>query len=182
MKRTEIEGLLPVVFQRTLRPGSPLDALLDVMEELQAPSEQVLASLERYFSPYRTPDRFVPFLSQWVDLDRLLVDTESPVDWTDAPSFPFGIGRLRELIAASITLSRWRGTVKGLQLFLETATGLPGFEIDDLSPGPSGEPRPFHLVVRAPAAAEANRNLLERMIEMEKPAYVTYELSFNKSA
>ena len=32
MKRNEISRLLPLVFQRTLKPASPLAAVLDVMD------------------------------------------------------------------------------------------------------------------------------------------------------
>ena len=38
---------------------------------------------------------------------------------------------LRELIAAAAQLSQWRGTAQGLQRFLETATGIEGFELDE---------------------------------------------------
>jgi hypothetical protein len=38
--------------------------------------------------------------------------------------------------------------------------------------------KPFHLQVTAPKALTMHRPLLERIIELEKPAYVTYELSF----
>ncbi len=65
--------------------------------------------------------------------------------------------------------------------FLETATGSQGFEIDEQVPGPNGQPRPFHLLIRAPAQAARCATLVERIVEMEKPAYVTYELEF-KSA
>ncbi len=177
MKRNEIERLLPGVFQRTLQPGNPLLALLAVMEALHAPSEAALAQLDAFFDPYRAPDRFVPYLTGWVDMDRLFGDLARLSD-TTAPPFPSGIGRLRELIAAAANLSKWRGTAKGLRLFLETATGLQGYEIDEQVAGPEGQPRPFHVAIRAPAEAEAYRVLIERIIEMEKPAYVTYELKF----
>ena len=177
MKRNEIEHLLPGVFQRTFQPGNPLLGLLAVMEALHAPSEAVLAQLDTFFDPYRTPDRFVPFLTRWVDMDRLFGDLaqSSP---TTAVSFPSGIGRLRELIAAAANLSKWRGTAKGLRLFLETATGLQGYEIDEQVAGPEGQPRPFHMTISAPAQAQPYRVLIERIIEMEKPAFETYELKF----
>jgi len=163
MKSAEILRLLPGVFQRTARPGSPLAALLSVMEVLHAPSEQVLENLDALFDPRRAPDRFVPFLARWVDLD-LPVTT--------------GLGRLRELAAAGVELSRWRGTARGLLLFLSTATGRKDFEVDERVPGPNGLPRPFHIRVLAPAELAAHRPMLERIIELEKPAYVTYELHF----
>ena len=48
MKRNEIAQLFPAVFQRTLKVGNPLAALLEVVEVLQAPSEDVLQQLTRY--------------------------------------------------------------------------------------------------------------------------------------
>jgi phage tail-like protein len=163
MKSAEILRLLPGVFQRTARAGSPLVALLAAMEALHAPSEAVLGELDALFDPRRAPERFVPFLARWVDLD-LPVTT--------------GLGRLRELVAAGVELSRWRGTARGLLLFLSTATGRRDFVLDERVPGPDGRPRPFHIRVSAPAELEPHRLMLERIIELEKPAYVTYELHF----
>lgn len=166
MRSPDIQRLLPGVFQRAVQPASPLAALLAVMEALHAPSEAVLAQLESHFDPRRAPDRFVPFLARWVGMD-LPVTT--------------GLGRLRELVAAAVEISRWRGTARGLLLFLTTATGRTDFEVDESVPGSDGRPRPFHVRVRAPAEVSAHRLLLERIIEREKPAYVTYELHFVQS-
>jgi hypothetical protein len=88
------------------------------------------------------------------------------------------LGRLRELIAQAAFLSQWRGTSRGLLRFLEAATGVQGFAIDEQVPGPDGLPRPFHLRVRAPQTTKPYSVLIERIIEIEKPAYVTYELAF----
>lgn len=163
MRSPDIARLLPGVFQRTVQPGAPLAALLEVMEALHSPSEAVLSGLESHFDPRRAPERFVPFLARWVGMD-LPVTT--------------GLGRLRELVAAAVEISRWRGTARGLRLFLTTATGRTDFEVDEAVPGPNGRPRPFHIRVRAPAEVAGHRLLLERIIEREKPAYVTYELHF----
>jgi hypothetical protein len=38
--------------------------------------------------------------------------------------------------------------------------------------------RPFHIRVVGPAEAAVYQPLVERIIELEKPAYVTYELQF----
>lgn len=165
MKRNEIARLLPGIFQRTLGTGGPLDVLLEVMDTLHAPSEEVLAQLPALFDPLRTPERFVPFLAWWVDLGV-------PVTT--------GLGRMRELVASAVELSRWRGTARGLLLFLRTATGVEHFVIEDRVPGPEGRPRPFHLRVRAPAELTAHRALVQAIIEREKPAYVTYELLFEQ--
>jgi phage tail-like protein len=182
MKRTEIKHLLPGIFQSTLAEGTPLSAILEVMEALHAPSEEQLRALDANFNPYRAPDDFVPFLARWVDLDRLF---EKPVQQRQSSPprlFPTGLGSLRAQVAAAAYLSQWRGTAKGLMLFLETATGAHGFAIEERVPGSDGKPRPFHFRVRAPRELASHRPLIQRIIESEKPAYVTYEIEFNGTA
>jgi phage tail-like protein len=177
MKKGQIKRLLPAVFQGAVRPGNPLSAILDVMESMHAPSEAALDSLDVNFNPYRAPDAFVPYLASWVDLEVLLdvPRTESP---TSMPSLSTGLGRLRELTAAAVTLSRWRGTRKGLRLFLETATGAKGFDVDEQVVGADGKVKPYHLRVTAPKELTEHRVLIQRIVELEKPAHVTYELAF----
>lgn len=149
-------------------------ALLAVMEQMHAPAEEVLASLDMAFDPRRTPDAFVPFLATWVDLASLLRDLppSSPID-----ALSTGTGRLRELVAAAAYLSQWRGTRRGLLRFLETATGVTGFDVNE-TVVEDGRVAPYHLQITAPASVKPYRSLLERIIEMEKPAYVTYKLLF----
>lgn len=173
MKRSELEALLPEVFQRTLRSGSLLGGLLDVMETLHNPDEQILAEVDAYFDPYRAPERFVPFLARWVDLDRVM--DAAPYD-DPASAWPAGLAQLRALIAAAAELARWSGTARGLVRFLALATGVDGFTVDEQVLGPDQRPRPFHIAVRVPAGAEGYRALIVRIVEAEKPAYVTYDL------
>jgi phage tail-like protein len=181
VRRSEIERLLPRIFQRTAVAGSPLYALLEVMEALHEPSEDVLRRLDSTLDPRRTAHDFVPFLARWVFLGRLL-DGASPggqptdlyARWTTGP------GRLRELVARAAELARLRGTTQGLLRFLETAIGIPGFEIDERVPGPHGQALPFHFLVRAPAAAAPHARLIRRIIEEEKPAYTTYDFTFQE--
>jgi phage tail-like protein len=159
MRSSEIQRLLPGVFQRTLgEGGTPLGAALEVMSALHAPSEAILQDLDAFFDPRRTPERFVPLLARWMDLEVAL--GAEP-------------GRLRELTAAAFDLAQWRGTARGLVRFLEIATGVPGFQVDE-------RVRPFHVRVTVPAAAAGLRPLVERIIEREKPASVTYELTVQR--
>jgi len=177
MKQAQIKRLLPDVFQRTATPGSPLLAILDAMEAMHDLPESILANLDLIFDPRRAPDRFVSYLAGWVDLGVILEDARGGALST-TPSLSTGLGRLRELTASAARLSEWRGTRKGLQLFLETATGMNGFEIDEQVNGLDGKPKPFHLRVKAPKVLVPHRPLIEKIIEFEKPAYVTYELEF----
>jgi phage tail-like protein len=183
MKRDEIAQLLPAVFQRTLKEENPLSGLLDVMEVLQAPSEDVLQRLDSFFDPRRTTDEFVPYLAYWADLSRLFDENLNPKEQLDfsRSSIATGVGRLRELIAGAAYLSQWRGTRKGLLRFLQIATGYVDFDIQE-NVDLAGKPRAFHLSIHAPAESAKFSVLIERIVELEKPAYVTYELSFTPVA
>lgn len=176
MKRVEIEQLLPGIFQRTAKPGGPLVALLEVMEALHLPSEQVLARLDEFFNARRTRDDFVPVLARWLDLAFLL---ETPggdkLKTRSSGTISTGLGRLRELVASAAELSKWTGTTLGLRHFLHIVTGEDGFEVRE-NLDSDGKPRPFHLTVVAPESMRLHKDLIERIVESEKPAYVTSEV------
>jgi phage tail-like protein len=179
MERDEIIRLLPEVYQRTLVDGSPLASLLDVMAGLIAPAEVLLDHLDDVFSPYRTPDECLAMLASWMDLARFLAPgAGESVDGRGA-LISSGDGHLRNVVATALTLSQWRGTNTGLCHFLETATGLGGFRIDDRVADGAGGVRPFHIRIAAPAAAAGHEALIRRIARQEKPAYVTYELVFD---
>lgn len=181
MRSTRASRLLPDVMRRTVAAQSPIAALLDVMEALHAPSEEVLERIDRVFDPHGAPPGFLPVLARWVDLAWLL-DRQAPGDarrgGAPVPTLSTGDGRLRDLIAAAAWLAQRRGTAAGLVRFLETATGLAGFRIQENPADEGGRPRPFHLVVTAPGRARIHEALVRRIVEAEKPAYVTWELAF----
>jgi phage tail-like protein len=181
MKRTDIEKLLPSVFRRALRDGDALaGALLDAMEDLHGPADDVLRNIDRYFDPHRAPDAFVPFLGQWVDMDRFYERSFRDHALGGALRDPMasGVGRLREMIAHAAYLSTWRGTQRGLLAFLEMATGHPGFTITDAGLDASGRPRSFHFVVSAPDSLRDLDDMICKIIRSEKPAYATYEIRY----
>lgn len=173
MKSSDIARLLPWVFQRTLSPGGPLDAMLASMEGLHAPADEALATLDRYFDPRRAPDGFVPFLARWLALDWILV---RPAEHYFAPGgtdepIQTGVGRLRELVAAATFLAQRRGTAAGIVRFLELATGVSGFTVNEHVPG-----RPFFVVFTVPKAAQPYETMVRAIIEAEKPAHLEYDL------
>lgn len=160
MKSAQIAHLLPVVFRRALELSGPLAAVLGVMEAMHTPSEEALRDFDGTVNPYAAPERFVPYIASWVGLEPVL---------DERGGISSGTAHLRDLVAASSTLAKWRGTARGLVLFLEIATGLRGFTID--------EPRPFHFVLTLPPGAAPHRELIERIVSTEKPAYVTADIN-----
>ena len=169
MRRAAIERLLPAAYQRACVPGSVLWALLDVMEALHAPDEAVLAEVDALFAPYRAPGPMVAYLAGWVAMDHVVAAPRR-----DAP-LPLPLSRLRDLVAHGALLAAWRGTPYGLRTALELATGVTGFVLDEPAD------RPFHVVVRVPAAAADQVALVSRIVEAEKPAAVTAEITLEAS-
>ena len=164
MRAEEILQLLPSVIRRAADDGSPLWALLGVMEGMHAPSERALAELDETCDPWRAEPRFIAYLARWLNLSELPLSPDS--------------SRLRALIAAAATLHQKRGTRIGLLTFLELATGLKGFEIEETVQGDDGRVLPFHIRVLAPAEATAHARLIDAVVRLEKPAHVTCEVEF----
>ncbi|HEX9992928.1 MAG TPA: phage tail protein [Acidimicrobiales bacterium] len=178
MRRAELERLLPGVVQRTVHPGDVLGAVLDAMEALHAPVEDVLDHVEQVADPWLAPDQLVPYLATWVDLGWLLTDDpHAPAG--AVRTLPSGHGALRSLVAAGAWLAAWRGTEKGLVRLLELATGLTGFQVDERPADADGRRLPFHLVVVAPPGAEAYQDLVRLIVSTEKPAWLTSEVRFS---
>jgi P2-related tail formation protein len=126
----------------------------------------VMERLDASFDPRRAPESFLPLLARWVDLD-VTVST--------------GPRRWRELIAAAAELARWRGTRRGLIRFLELATGATGFDVAEDVHDEQGHLVPFHVQVIAPASTRPHQAMLERIIQREKLAHVTYQLTFRET-
>ncbi|GAA3284433.1 phage tail protein [Dactylosporangium vinaceum] len=157
MRSADIERLLPAVYQRAAGTGGPLAALLDVMEGMHEPVEGRLAAVDDLVAPYRTPDAFLPYLLGWLAMDHI------------GRSLP--PGRQRDLAARAGELARTRGTAAGLCALLATVTGVAGFVIDEPAD------RPFHIVVRVPAAAHDQLPLIRVAVALEKPAAVTADIA-----
>jgi phage tail-like protein len=173
VKREAIVERLPDVFkQAAMGEGNPLAAVLGVMEELHARDEDILADFGRYVDARRTRDEFVPYLAAWVDYAWLLLDPpDNPYADVELP-FAGGLGRLRELIASAAAESKWRGTSAGLVRLLERATGVQGFRVEETVTDESGRPFPFRVRVIVPREGEHYRDLVQRIVEHEKPAHV----------
>lgn len=156
--------LLPEVIRRGAGSGTPLGALLDVMEDMHAPAEAALRGLPTILDPQTTPPGFVPFLASWVGLDDVV---------GEGAEFEAGVGRLRQLVATSAARARRRGTLGGLRESLALATGRPDITVDDSVVGVDGAVVPFHVDVVVPFDAAHLLELVRRLVEHEKPAFVT---------
>lgn len=173
MNAREIAAFLPAVFREAITSDPTLQALLEAMAGLQDPVETRLADVRAIFNPLVTDERFTPMLARWVDLVWLYANDDDDLGsmlqaGMDSSILP---GRLRVLIRASHILAAERGTAQGLVGFLEIATGVKGFFVEDAA----GGGMPFHFFVHVPRAAAAQAALIARIVNAEKPAHATWE-------
>lgn len=161
MRAAEIALLLPDVYRRSAPPGSVLAAVLDVMEQLHQPSEDVLSAFEEYLDPLVTPTPFVRLLATWVDLERL--------DAAAAGQPSLDVERMRLLVHLAAPLGGTRGTAEGLRLAVRAATGLPECRV--LATGP------FTVRVELPGATPAQLELARAVVHQERPAHILAEVT-----
>lgn len=164
--------------------------LLAIFERAFEPVVQSFEAMWAHLDPLTASEALLPFLAHWV-------------------AWPLDSGRSlqeqRRLLRRAVELYRWRGTRRGLRLYLHLYTGLP---LDEDLPNEDdkhisitepfgrsfvlnrtdwsesnvlGGGRAFHFVVRlrsskGAAASRLEERLIRTIIEQEKPAYCTYDL------
>ncbi len=175
---------LPNIYRETDFSGR----FLAIFEQAFEPVVQTMDAMAAHLDPLTAPEALLPFLAYWVGC---------PVNpqWS--------VAKQRRLIRQAIALYQWRGTKRGLRLYLHLYTDLPlgddipneadkpisitelastGFVLDDSDLGEGamlGGGRPFHFIVRlrqqSPDQA-IDEAVVRQIIEREKPAFCTYEL------
>ena len=170
------------------REVDAIGRLLAIFEQAFEPSVHTLNTMWAHLDPLTAPEALLPFLAHWVG-------------W--ASDGRWSIAQQRRLIRRAVEIYRWRGTRRGLRLYLHLYTGLPllddpdqlpAIEIHDqpaggLSLGEGqvgisaivGGGRPFHFTVtlRPPADSPLDEPLIRSIIEQEKPAFCTYDLAID---
>ncbi len=179
---TKYLEFLPVLY----REVDFIGRFMKIFETAYQPAIDGFNTMWANIDPLTAPQAILPFLAHWVA-------------WDFDPTWD--THQQRRLIRRAIELYRWRGTRKGLRLYLHLYTGLP---LDENIPNendkhisitePFGDSfilgeaelgsailaggRPFHFVVHLhPEQPDSiNENLIRRIIEQEKPAFCSYEL------
>lgn len=177
-------NFLPAIYQE----ADVVGRFLSIFEQSFEPAVQTLEAMWAHLDPLTAPQALLPFLGYWVAF---------PMDprWS--------VARQRRLIRNALELYRWRGTRRGLRLYLHLYTDLP---LDDHLPRESdkhisitelfsdgfvlagshigqeamlGGGRPYHFSVRLrqTAPGQVAESLVRSIIDREKPAFCTYDLS-----
>ncbi len=160
---------------------------LKIFEQAFEPAVQTLDTLWAYLDALTAPEALLPFLAYWVA-------------WPIDPRW--SVQKQRRLIRQAMQIYRWRGTRRGLRLYLHLYTDLPldehlldeadkhiaieeafgnGFVLNSTHLGHDaliGGGRPYHFIVRLRPdnSVQVDERLVRTIIEQEKPAFCTYEL------
>ncbi|HEY9907146.1 MAG TPA: phage tail protein, partial [Thermosynechococcaceae cyanobacterium] len=180
-------SLYPQFLPAAYREVDFIGRLLKIFEQSFEPTVNTLQTLWAYLDPLTAPEALLPFLAQWVGW-------QNEVTWS--------IEQQRSLIRRAMEIYRWRGTKRGLQLYLHLYTGLPltvsgrsphqqpiqinsaiqhGFILGESNLGPTailGGGRPFHfnVTLRPDRGQFLDEALVRLIIDQEKPAVCTYDL------
>ena len=151
---------LPAVFSA----NEFLGRFLLIFENVLTPIDHTIDNLHYYFDPRMTPPDFLPWLASWLGL---VLDERWPE------------GQRRELIRSAGGLYEWRGTRRGLAEFVRLYTG---HTPEIIEPGvgkkkvADGEAFRFVVRIKVPDPNQVDREMLQSIIDMEKPAHAGYTL------
>jgi phage tail-like protein len=178
---------LPAIYQRSDSTGhNVVRDLLWMIQHLFGSIESQLDSIHKVFDSYETREDFLPWLASW---SAMILETDWPVN------------KKRRLIKKAMELYRWRGTVKGLGLFISLFTGFePHLEenvwpyqglrigvsstvgIDTVILPPVDKSHAFMVVMPHQFKDVTPQSIirLHEIIEAERPAHTHYMLKFEE--
>ena len=178
---------LPAIYQRSDATGRNIVRdLLWIVQHLFGSIESQLESIHQYFDSYETREDFLPWLAAW---SAMILETDWPVN------------KKRRLIKKAMELYRWRGTVKGLKLFIALFTSFEPYiqenvwpyqglrigvsstvGIDTVILPPVDKAHAFLCVMPHQFRDVSPESIirLHEIIEMEKPAHSHYMLKFEE--
>ena len=141
-----------------------LARFLLIFESILGPLDRTIGNLPHYFDPELGPPDLLPWLGGWVGL---VLDHR----WPEA--------RRRDLVRSAAELYHWRGTRRGLSTFVRLYSGITP-EILEATPGEvaanRGRAFSFTLRLRIPRGQTVDREMLQSIIDIEKPAFAACTL------
>jgi phage tail-like protein len=137
-----------------------LGRYLKIFETLWEPLEQRQDHISLYFDPRTCPTRMLDWFAGWLGF---ALDSALPE------------GSRRALLAEAIWLLRWRGTRAGLARLIELCTGQTPEIFTE-----AGSPPVIVVRLARPHNPEVTAELVERLIEANKPAHCAYSVEWRQ--
>jgi len=158
--------LPPVLWQGAGGQTQLLQRFLHIFEDIVAGIEKQVDDMPKLFDPWETKSEFLPWLASWVALQL------DPA-WSERQA--------RSLIRHIVSIYKQRGTLRGLQRYLQIYVG-SNVTIEELPPE---EPtiHQFRLIIDYPSYEPYDRvrraREIRSIVDREKPAHTYYELTIN---
>jgi phage tail-like protein len=143
---------LPVIFQ----DGDFLGRYLLIFQSIWELLEYRQDHIAMYFDPRTCSVPFLSWLAEWLGLPAGLQLEE---------------GRMRQLLGEAVELHRWRGTAYGLTRLIEICTGITPLVAES-----AANASILHIRVAVPPDTTIDREAIERLIRVNKPAHTAYLL------
>ena len=163
--RSRLVEYLPGVFHR----NEFLGRFLLIFEEVLGPLDRQIANLPAFFDPDTTTPEVLDWLARWAGI---VFDDRVPV------------AQRRQAVNNAVSIYRRRGTARGLADFIESVTGVrPDIVEPTLAEGSRDAALAFTFTVqlRVPADSPIEEDLVQRVIDIEKPAFAAGTLVFERS-
>ena len=154
---------LPGIYQE----NAFLGRFLLIFESVFSPIERTAGNIHHYLNPDLAPPETLRWLASWLGV---VLDERWPVD------------RQRDLVRGATGLYIWRGTRRGLSTILRLATGATPEIIEPTLGELAGDPsRAFRFTIRLrmPAGQSIEREFIEALIDLEKPAWAGCDLELS---
>ncbi len=146
--------------------GDFIGRFLLLFEHILSPIDRTVENIPYYFDAEVAPPEFVTWLASWLGI---VLDARWPID------------RQRDVVRRAWELFSWRGTRRGLALFIELYTGVTPEVIEPaLRDIAQDRTKAFSFAVRVtvPRSAGLSRQLVETIIHHEKPAFAAATLEW----
>jgi len=148
---------LPPIYDE-LDEANFLGRFLLAFEGVLTPVEQIVDNFDLYLDPHTTPEFFLGELAAWLDVT---LDENWPLE------------KRRELVEQAAGLYSLRGTRQGLIHCLQSLL-YKDLKVEITEP--PDKPHHFEVVLRLSPGQAADRTMVERLIEANKPAHTTFSL------
>lgn len=135
---------------------------LMIFESILGPLDRTSLDLHHLLDPTVCPPDLLAWLGGWLGL---VLDDRWPVE------------RRRAIVGGASDLYRWRGTPRGLREFVRLYTGYVPDILEPTSAQVAADRSlafSFVLRLQVPAGAIVSQELLETIVEVEKPAFARY--------
>lgn len=182
-----LAGKNPVDYLPAIYQENPfLEEFLWIFQHMQYEQIRTLDSLHSFFIPEEAPAPFLNWMASWFGMD--------------AEKCGFDEKTIRALLQKGLSLFQWRGTAKGLAVYLEITTGMKPQILENTFPQSDfvllGEKKvneiirnhmdrrvPFftvHFPVDIDSFNQAEKSRIATIVEQEKPAHSMYYISFDR--